>query len=158
MCVLPAPAGSVRSPAGARSTIPESSIPFSCSKRYDSTHGRFDQPLVDTPDGFELAGQRTRLREKSKRKTSDGMTSIWSWSARDVIPITDGRWRIFAGASPSRRAGRSDMPNSDSGERRSTLARAYALVTGQLHHELPGRHADGSRRADNRVRYLHHYS
>ena len=35
------------------------------------------------------------LPERSKRKTSDGMTSIWLWSARDAIPITGWRWRIF---------------------------------------------------------------
>ena len=52
--------------------------------RYDSTHGRFDQPLADTLDGFELAGQRTRFTREIEAQDI-------RWDDVDLVMECSGR-------------------------------------------------------------------
>ena len=65
--------------------------------RYDSTHGRFDQLWWIRRMALSWRVSAPVSREKSKRKTSDGMTSIWSW-ALGMHPDHHALAHIQAGA------------------------------------------------------------
>jgi len=52
--------------------------------RYDSTHGRFNLPLLTTADGFEVAGQRTRFTN------ADEACDI-PWDNVDLVMECSGR-------------------------------------------------------------------